>query len=305
MTTKLIQPGILVGLRTTVNGGVRYNRVDLDNSAEATLSPSTEVARIAVWKTTKEVTDPAEHEAAEKARNKARKLVRSVCIETAFGLLCPESREEELSRAIDAAMAVADEHNASAKWSHVGVYAIRGRVAANDEQAARAISSEVRDMLSRMDDAVARLDVKAIREAADKAKKMEALLSPDLAVKASEAVAAARKVARDVARVLSVGGDAATVVVAQVQRAAIESARFAFAELDSAPVADVADALPPVDLGRVAAVEMDAAVAAPDADASNDVEPAPISHLDLALLDVSFEPFADLSFGLDLESAVS
>ena len=66
-----------------------------------------------------------------------------------------------------------------AAWVYrVQVAVLTGRVASDDEEAFRAIGGEMRDLLDGMDAGIAKFDAKAIREAANRAKGLAAMLEP-------------------------------------------------------------------------------------------------------------------------------
>lgn len=265
--TSVLKPGILVSLHTSLEGGVSYSRVDLD--AEA--AEGRDVAR---WETTRVIDDPAEHKRAEQARSKAGALVRGVCARTAFGLLCPETREGELDAAIAEARKVAEEFNATAGFARVRVYAIKGRIASTDEEAARAIASEVRGLLSDMENGVRRADAAMIRDAAKRAKQVGAVLGAEQADKIEGAIEAARKAAREIVKRVAKDGEDAQAVIRQLSIAPIEQARAAFLDLDDAP--EHVEALPPVDAQRAAELDIE-----PDPEPEPEPVPSYADALDL------------------------
>jgi hypothetical protein len=181
MNASMLRPGLLISLKSTLAGGVTYERKDLP-AAEGT---GEDVAR---WETTRVIKDPDEHKRATKARGLAVQEIRKLCSVTSFGLLCPESMEPELDAAVVRARSIADEHNRGAAHTRVNIYALKGRIASSDTEAARAIGQEVAAMIEGMNDAIDRLDASAIREAATKAREMSAMLSPELSAKVGAAV---------------------------------------------------------------------------------------------------------------------
>ena len=80
--------------------------------------------------------------------------------------------------------------------SRVSVYVITGRVAPDDVEAVKAISSEVRDLLEAMETGLKNLDVKAVRDAAGRAKSIGNMLSPAAQERITVAIEAARTSAR-------------------------------------------------------------------------------------------------------------
>ena len=220
MKTAMIRPGLLVALKSTVRGGVSYVRRDLESSEQ-----------MAKWETIRTIQDPAEHERATKARNKALAEIRAVCAPTTFGLLCPEDKEAELDAAIARARVIRDEHNASATFTHVDIYVLKGRIASTDEEAARAIAQEVASLIESMNSGINNLKADEIREAASKAKQMASMLSEEKAIAIDSAVEQARKAARQIVKRIEKDGETAAVVLADIQRGGIEKARLAFLDL--------------------------------------------------------------------------
>lgn len=232
MTThSTLRPGLLVSLKTSISGGVVYEKIDL----EATKKEGADVAR---WETTRIVDDPEEHERAKKARSDSARAVRKICSLSAFGLLCPETKAEELTAAIADARKIADDFNLTAALTRVYVHVLTGRVASDDVEAVKAINSEVRGLLDDMNAGLGNMDVKRIREAASRAKELGQMLSPDAEAKITIAVETARKVATTIAK----AGEQAA---GEVDRGAIRKImemRAAFLDLDGgkeigAPVA--------------------------------------------------------------------
>lgn len=237
MSVSLLKPGFLVSLKTSLQGGVSYQRVDLD----ADKPEGDDAAAIARWETTRRIDDPDEHKRAVKARGAASALIRAVCTHTAFGLLCPESRGSELDEAIRDAQALIDTHNQAAHSTHVRVYVLRGRIASTDEEAVRALSSEVREVLEEMQSGIRRLDVEGIRSAASRARKLGAILDAEQATKVNRAVEAARDAAKQIVKRIDVEAADAVRAVAETMSGPIEQARFAFLELEES----IATAGPP------------------------------------------------------------
>lgn len=260
----VIRPGILVSLKSTVTGGVTYIRTDLQaDGTPVVAEPGNDAPKPAAkpapkkkrgkkkgeaapeapessgdttverWETTKIVEDANEFERATKVRNAGVALIRKQCSSTGFGLLCPEGNEDALNAAIRQARALADAHNDEAVHTRVHIYALKGRIASTDEEAARAISEEVRSLLDDMSRSIDKLDAKGIRAAATRAREIEAMLAPVQAEKVNLAVEQARKAARMiVARIEKDGKDAAS-VLDEIARGHIEKARVAFLEFDT------------------------------------------------------------------------
>lgn len=252
MTTRTIKPGILVSLRTVLRGGVSYRH---DALAADEVEAPREGAQVARWETTRIIDDPDEFERGKKARTAAGTAIRRMCIATDFGLLCPQDKEADLDAAIADAQKVAAEFNAGASISSVSVYTIKGRIAETDEQAARAIASEVRGLLEEMQAGIRSMDVKAVRAAADRARALRGMLDDTQSTRVNNAVEAARAAAREIVRRVDKGGEDAAVVLLELATAPIESARFAF--LDTEDQAPIVNDVPGVEVQRFAEVDFE------------------------------------------------
>jgi hypothetical protein len=250
--TRTIKPGIIVALSTRIQGGVRYSRVDLERPKE--LDNGEEFSR---WETTRIVSDPDDLARATKVRSTISGIIRRVCTDTAFGLICSEANEPALDEAIKRARVLASEHNATSAYSSVAVYVLKGRIASTDEEAARAIGEEVKSLIDALSAGIDALDPKAIRDAADRARKLGSVLDSGQEAVVSEAIKQARKAARTIVRRVEKDGEQAVDVLKSIQRGAIEKARLAFLDLD--PVQAVpTEALPAVDVGRIAELDLPA-----------------------------------------------
>jgi len=253
INTSIIRPGLLVSLKTTVRGGVSYEKTEIE--AEHSIG---ETATAAKWQTSRVIADAAEHDAATKTRGKARSLIQSACCPSTFGLLCPSGRERILSEAIEEARALADAHNINAKHSRVEVYVITGRVSDNDTEAARAIGSEVRELLAAMESGVKAANPELIREAANKARALSGMLSEDAQRKVSAAISEVRAAAREIVRRVEKSGELAASVVDEIALTRVNAARFA--------VLDLSDPSTPLELAEEAPARAIDLFAAPDFD---------------------------------------
>jgi hypothetical protein len=225
LETSTLRPGLLVSLKTTVKGNVSYHKETIE---EDHLTDSG--AKMAKWETERKIADPIEHERAQEARSKASHVIRRVCSATAFGLLCPEDKADELAAAIAEARGVADAFNASASITNLGVYVVCGRVSQNDVEAVRAINSEVRELMDAMQDGLRNMDVQTVRAAAQKAKSLGQMLSADASEKIQVAIEVARKAAREIVKAGETG--AAEIDTATIRK--IAEQRTAFLDLDAA-----------------------------------------------------------------------
>lgn len=219
--TDTLRPGRLVSLKTSTRGNVTYVKSEIE---QETTEAGTSKKK---WETTRTIVDAVEHEAAEKTRSQAWRAVASVCVKTAFGLLCPEANIEGLDKAVVEARKLVDAFNATASLSRVSIFVITGKVSPDDVEALKAINSEVRDLMEDMQRGMRELDVKAVREAATKAKEVGGMLSADYEAKVQIAVEAARSVAK---KIVADGKDQSTVDQFAINK--ITEMRTAFLDLD-------------------------------------------------------------------------
>ena len=223
MNISTLRPGLLVSLSVRTSGNVQYSRRDIE--ADHIEDDGTLRAK---WETDRIIENPEEHDRANKVRSKARSLVTSVCSPSNFGLLCPERDREKLTDAMAAAREIVDEFNRSASITQVSVFLIVGRVAADDVEAVRAINGEIRDLLTMMERGLEKLDVAMVRDAANRARALSAMLSPEAAEKAKRAIEIARSAARKIVK----AGESAAQEIDEAALRAIRQSRTAFLDLD-------------------------------------------------------------------------
>jgi len=235
LNTSTLRPGLLVGLSTSLRGNVNYRTLTLEGD-----HITEEGARRARWETERTVMDPAEHEAGIRARSLARSKVQCVCTNSAFGLLCPEAKAVELEKAVAEARAIVDAFNSTASLTRLRFNLITGKIMPDDVEAIRAINGEMSDLLASMAEGLSNLDVAKVRDAANKAKSVGAMLTPAAQAQVQAAIDVARKTAR---QIVSAGEEGA----AEIDRAAIRKvldARTGFLDVDFEEPVQVAPSEP-------------------------------------------------------------
>jgi hypothetical protein len=220
---RTLRPGLLISLSTSIDGGVDYQRIDLENN-----HLDDEGQQRSRWETTKVIVDPAEHAEAVQVRGKCRSLIVGVCTSTARHLLCPTDREPELRAKIVEARKLAWEFNQGAKTTSVTVSVIVSKVASNDQEAAQEISREFRQLVALAESGVSEMDKKKVQEAAAKMKDLGQVFNPDSKLQVDDAVAAFRKVARKMGK----AADVAALDIDAETLAKLRGARTAFLDLD-------------------------------------------------------------------------
>lgn len=219
----VLRPGLLVSLSTRMKGNRSYVAEVIE--AEHPIEDGGEQSK---WETTRIIADKEEYEAAVKVRHQARNLITRVCSNSAFGLLCPESRQDELMAAVGEARKVIGDFNEEAKVTRMAVNVICGRVAQDDVEAVQAISGELRDLIEEMQNGLKSLDVKAVREACNKARSVGQMLTVDAKRKLDGAIESARAAAKDIVK----AGETAAVELSEVAVATLDGARTAFLDMD-------------------------------------------------------------------------
>lgn len=223
MNLKTLRPGLLVSLKTGINGNISWMRTPLEQ--DHLTAEGTKRAR---WETKREITDPEEFENGCAVRSKCRGMIYKVCAPSTFGLLCPEDKRDELDEAVSSAQKMAAEFNATAALTRVHIYVIAGRIAADDVQAVRAINSEVRGLLTDMETGLKNLDVKVVREAANKAKSIGRMLQPEAMKRIQTAVDVAREMARKIVK----AGEEGAVVIDRTVLRQIRASRTDFLDIE-------------------------------------------------------------------------
>jgi hypothetical protein len=226
-----IRPGIIVSLKTSISGNVRYYTTDIEREHLLENGQTSE----AEWNTRRIVLDKAEHERAVKVRSKCRSLITGVCTMGNF-LMCRQDRRDQLEIAIKEAEAMAREFNASASVTRITCLAGLNEVAPDDARWLAIVNSEVRDLLDAMAKGVQNLDPDAIRKAANAAQSVGKVLSAEAQERLQASIDSVRKQARAIKKAADV---AAITIDATVYRT-LEESRAAFLEIGDEAQAPVA-----------------------------------------------------------------
>jgi hypothetical protein len=226
ITTTLL-PGFLVGLKTSVTGNVEYTKEVIEEEHRIRSG-----ALRSVTQTERTINNPEEFVKANQIRLKARQIITSgICINTkGFGLLCPESRIPKLELAVKEARRLADTFNRTATITHVSIGIMTGRIAQDSVEAVRSIKGEVRELLALMSEGVKNLNAQAVRDAANRARNLGGMLSPEAAAKIKGAIDTARKAARKIAK----AGDNVVTEIDREALASLAAARTSFLDFDDA-----------------------------------------------------------------------
>jgi hypothetical protein len=220
-----LRPGLLVGLSTSITGNVKYTKEVLKAD---TLDETGELT--AEWKTERKVKNAKEQEEATKVRSRIRTIVSAPCSRSSFGLLCPEGAKADLDKAIAEAQKLAADFNKSATTTRLHVSILSGKIDPNEVSAIKAINSEITQLIDGMKAGLDKLDVKAVREAANQAKQLSQMLSQTAQAQVQIAIEAVRKSARKIAA----AGEVGAIEIDNQTLAILRETRTSFLDLDEA-----------------------------------------------------------------------
>jgi hypothetical protein len=129
---------------------------------------------------------------------------------------------------------------------------LKGKIASDDREAARAMIAEVNAFLAELRQAIEAADPKLIREVLAGARGLDLVLEPSASQALQDAIEAARSAARTIRKEVVKRGEDPADVLASLDLSAVESARMLFLELEST---EQAAAVPAVDASRFAGLE--------------------------------------------------
>jgi hypothetical protein len=255
-----LEPGLLVGVSTSVVGGAQRVKVEIDHHEDG----SSETTR---WETTQTIQDKEEYEAANRLRAKIRKAIAGVCRQTMFGvLICPSDREVDLAARIAEGKAKRDAFNATSVHSKIRLAVICGTIAETKGEAAQALSLDLATRLGDLQTMIAAGDVGSIREICTRLAQDQKLLEQKSSARATlgRAVITGRRLARDIKKAIDAGEQAAS-VIEEANTSPIAAARFVFTKGAEAGTEEAAaegevrddEALPGVSISRFAGIAGD------------------------------------------------
>ncbi len=108
-----IEPCILVRDRISVDKGVSYVRRELTNERNDDGSED------ATWQTDRHYENREEASLATRVYNNSRNRIRTVCLNTDIGFVCPMNKVKELERAVTEAQQMVDEFNETAECCRI------------------------------------------------------------------------------------------------------------------------------------------------------------------------------------------
>jgi hypothetical protein len=249
-----MKPSYLVSVKTSLNGGIQYNRKDVRDEHLEDGSEEQE------WNTTKVISDPEEYKVATLLRAKVAGMISNKCKLTPFGLICPEGEIETVQLTEQLAQLEVEEYNINAKYTTISLNVMMGYIASDDVQAAQRIAKQMRDLATEMKRCVRAGDIEGIREAAKTANQMRAILGEEEKARVSLAVKEARDAARTITKEVVKNGKKVDAVVPALKVGAISKMRLAFIDIDEGDASKNGkakkDKLPTANVKRMAGVEI-------------------------------------------------
>ena len=294
---QVLRAGLLLGLHVRIDGGRKYETEEIKSRTDG----ATETAE---WRTLRTIFDADEYKRAQGVASDVAGTIRKCCVQTDFGPMCPAERLDDLWAATAEARATAEEFNRTARYSTIRATMLPAMVGELDPASAAraaaeaeyAVAGEIRSLLESMQRGIEAADPAKIRDAASKARLLGTMLDEKNAARVTDAIAAARKVARDIVRRVEKQGELASTVLADLkgETSAVEAARFAYLDLEES-LAPAGVALPSVDVQRFAdiAPEAPAGEAPAPIAAAPAPEPAPVAPPAAPALDVDIDDMFD------------
>ena len=243
-----IKPGYLVSVKTSRQGGVKYLHSNQDKRFDG------KKREISKWETTRLIDDVVEFDRAANEQLGANYLIAKCCIRTPFGYVCPEEDIIKLDEAIKEAHLKINAFNATAQHTTLYVRVLKGKIAANDSEAFKAITGEIRELATKISAGITTADIKQIREAASMAKSMGRMLDTKLQSDVNDVVKAARAAARLVTK-LEKKGEKIEAVMLEEFKSPIDKLSKAFLDLDVDETSD--DCMPSIDVNRAVDLDID------------------------------------------------
>lgn len=197
LKTFKIEPCLLVRDRLKVDRGVKYFRRDISNETHDDGSES------ATWETERHYKNRAETALANSVYAKARQRVRSVCISTDIGPICPLRNQGELKRAIQDAKELVDKFNEDAQFCRIEYLVVCTRIEPDNENGVTILRETLEQSATEIRQALMAFDPKKARDVLYATKNAVGVLSDPASQQAlSEAQEEARKLCKEMTRLL-------------------------------------------------------------------------------------------------------
>ena len=166
-----IEPCVLVRDRLTVNRGVSYHRRDLDTRRNDDGSED------ALWETQRHFKNREEAKEADRVYAKARQRIRSVCLATDIGFICPAPKRKELDTALTEAKELVDDFNSRANWCRINYLVVCTDILPENEGGVQLLQQTLQDTTNDLRKALQDFDAKKTRDVLYATKRMVDVLS--------------------------------------------------------------------------------------------------------------------------------
>lgn len=197
-----LNPCILVTERLTVERGVSYDKRDVS------VVPHMDGSEDATWETQRHYKNKEEAKEADRVYSNARFRIRSKCLYTEVGYLCPEKDKALLETSIQEAKDLVDEFNKKAQHCHVKFRVLCTSVQPGNIDGTEALRETLERNTVALKDALSEFDVKRARNMLVATKPALDLLSDGRVRKTLESVRGeARELANQIAEIIRQCGD--------------------------------------------------------------------------------------------------
>ena len=222
--SKVLKPGWLVVADVHNHGCSHYTHSDRREDID-----ENRVLR-GDWHTTKQVDNIDEQKAVARIVYQANKLIAECGWDVYVGTYVPLDKQFELTVALGAARKIINLHNATAKFTRISGGYLTFMITGDQEAVAYAIINETQRALTDLKESIEAADIKGIRDALRKGKRMEDMFASAQSEKLKAAFAEAKKTARAIVKVSKEKGEELEVWTEKVKN--VDAARIAFAEIE-------------------------------------------------------------------------
>jgi len=152
-----LNPCILVTEKLCVERGVTYDKRDVEVQAHNDGSED------ATWETQRHFKNKEETKKADQVYSNARYMIRSKCLYTEVGYVCPAKDRKQLLDAIDQARALVDDFNARAKFCSITFRVLLTNINPSNKDGVEALRETIKRNTEALKEAIKEFDVKRTR----------------------------------------------------------------------------------------------------------------------------------------------
>ena len=189
------------------------------------------------WHTEKRVDNIDEHKAVANIMYKATRLIARCGWDVYAGTYVPLEKKEELQEALIEARKMINLHNATSRFTRISGGFLSFLITGDNGAVAHAVINQAQRALTQLKESIETADVKGIREALRKGKRLEDMFEASQSDKLKQAFAEAKKTARSIVKISNMKGEELDAWTKETQQ--VDAARIAFAEIEVDAAAEV------------------------------------------------------------------